>query len=194
MKNIPLTLSLAIALVGCSQTQYTPDQSALLNNPLYAEQYSEQMVDRMVNLEIFNDPILEDRAIKNYADDTKEQWLKVAKTARALQREGLKGTLIPMQEYVEGEVLYHNDTVHFAPHFIVAPGPSLHVFLTKVIDPRDDVFPDETAIDLGFMAVPYAAQSFAVPPVETPEEYRALVLYDVKLKRLYGFAQINPLY
>lgn len=192
--TLPLTLTLAVVLSACNQTQYTPDKEALLNNPLYAEQYAEQLVDRMTNLEIYQDPSLEDASVRSIVDETKEKWLKVAAQSRKDQREGIKGTLIPMKEYVEGEVLYKDNILHLAPHFISAPGPSLHVFLSKAIDPRDVLFPDETAIDLGEITSPYGAQSVAVPEVDTPEEYRTVVLWDTDINRLYGFAQINPLY
>ncbi|MCA9370572.1 MAG: DM13 domain-containing protein [Candidatus Peregrinibacteria bacterium] len=189
MKNTSLLLP--ILLIGCSAQQFTPDQDALLSNPLYAETYAESMVDTMVNLEIYNDPILEDTTVKALADSTKETWLKVAKAARAAQGEGQRGTFVPMQQYVEGEVLYRENMVHFSTFFNTVPGPSLHVFLTTVVDPRDSAFPDTTALDIGVMTVPYGAQSFPVPEVENPFTYRTVALWDTELKRLYGFAQIS---
>lgn len=186
----PLTLALALALTGCATTQYTPDREALLSNPLYAEIHAENMVDTLVELEIFSDPILEDEAKSRLVDSVKEKWLDVAKAARAAQNEGQKGTLLSMKEYTEGEVLYHGDTVYFSTYFNTVPGPSLHVFLSKAVDPRDVEFPDASALDLGEMTVPYGAQSFPVPEVENPLEYRTVVLFDTELDRLYGFAQI----
>tara|TARA_Y100000310_G_C20496620_1_gene721862 strand:+ start:395 stop:979 length:585 start_codon:yes stop_codon:yes gene_type:complete len=194
MKTLPLTLALALTLTGCSHAVFTPDQDALLNNPLYLEQFSEQMVDRMTNLEILQDPLLEDEAKAAIVDATKVKWLKAAKESRKQQRNGIKGTIIPMKEYVEGEVLYYNNQLHLAPHFVTAPGPNLHVFLSMTIDPRDVQFPDETALDLGQIIVPYGAQSFAVPTVDEPKRYRSVVIWDSSLDRLYGFAQVNPLY
>ena len=194
MKKSPLLIIAALTLSACNNTQFTPDQEALLRNPLYTEGYSESMVDTMVNLEIYNDPILEDETVKEYVDSTKETWLKVAKASRAKQREGAKGTFIPMKEYTEGEVLYVDNLVHLSPFFTSTPGPSLHIFLTKAVDPRDVLFPDESALDLGALTVVQGAQSFAVPDVENPAEYLSVVLWDTKLDRLYSFAQITPLY
>ncbi len=193
MKKFALIVATA-TLSACSQTQYVPDREALLNNPLYLEMYAESMVDAMVNLEIYEDPILEEDGKKNYVDDVKEEWLAKAKEARSLQRQGSKGTMIPMKEYVEGEVLYLNNQLHLSPYFVSTPGPSLHVFLSKAVDPRDVLFPDETAIDLGPLTVPMAAQTFAVPATEKPAEYTSVTLWDTELNRLYGFAQITPLY
>lgn len=193
MKKFALLLT-AVSLTACSQTQYAPDQEALLQNPLYLEMYAENMVDTMVNLEIYEDPILEEEGKKAYVDNVKEQWLAKAKEARALQRQGSKGTMVPMKEYVEGEVLYVNGQLHLSPYFFTTPGPSLHVFLSKAVDPRDVLFPDETAIDLGQLTVPMAAQTFAVPATDKPAEYLSVTLWDTELNRLYGFAQIAPLY
>ncbi len=188
--TLALIPTIALTLTGCATTQYTPDQEALLSNPLYAEIHAENMVDTLVELEIYADPVLEDEAIKRFADKTKEQWLKVAKAARAAQNEGQKGIFIPMKEYVEGEVLYTNNNLHFSTFFSSMPGPSLHVFLSKSVDPREGEFPDASALDLGEMTAPYGAQTFAVPEVENPLEYRTVTLWDTELNRLYGFAQI----
>lgn len=191
MKNTSLALALSLTLVGCQAAQYSPDRDALLSNPLYAETHAENMVDVMVNLEIYNDPILEDEEVQTIVDNTKETWLKVTKAARAAQAEGIKGTLIPMKEYVEGEVLYYKNALHFSTYFSSSPGPSLHVFLSKAVDPRDVLFPDESALDLGEMTAPYGAQSYPVPEVEDTQAYRSVVLWDTELNRLYGFAQIS---
>lgn len=187
-------LGLTVLLSACTKTTYVPDQEALLQNPLYAEQYSEELVDAMVNLEIYEDPIVKDAEKKKIIDNTKEKWLKVAKKARTDQREGSKGGLIPIDGYVDGEVLYRHDKLHFPAYFASTPGPSIHVYLSTVVDPRDVAFPDESALDLGEIYSPYGAQTYAVPTVEDPRDYRTVALWDTKLEKLYGFAQINPLY
>ena len=181
-------------LAACNTTAYSPDAKALLQNPLFAELYSEQLVDTMVNLEIYEDPVLQDEAKKKVASDAKEQWLAVARKARADQREGLIGQFVPMKEYAEGEVLYKDDMLHFSPPFITTPGPDLHVWISTVVDPRDAEFPDPTAIDVGPMHVPYGAQTMPVPAVEDPKAYRSVVLWDNALGRLWGFAQISPMF
>ncbi len=185
-------IAAALLLAACSKTYFTPDSNALLSNPLYAEQYAEQMVDTMVDLEIYEDPILEDASIKKIVDETKGHWLAVAREARAAQRKGAKGGFIPMRAYAEGEVLFTEDALHVSPQFSATPGPSLHIFITTIVDPRDTEFPDETAIDLGEIASMQGAQSFPVPAMENWKIYRTVVLWDRDLKRLYAFAQISP--
>jgi hypothetical protein len=194
MKIRSIALIAPLLLTACGGT-YNPDQKALLENPLFLEQYAEQMVDTMVNLEINENPILEDSAKKDIVDETKEYWLKQSKKARKRQRQSLKGSFITMGEYTEGEVIFTGDTVYFGPTFTSGTGPSVHIFLSKTVDPRDVEFPDETAIDLGELNVPYGAQGFLLSEnLQDPTAYRTVVIWDTKLELLYAFAQISPLY
>ena len=192
--NLRYTPILLLALTACGTAVFSPDEEALLRNPLYAEQYSEALVDALVNLEIYENPLLEDEAKKKIADETKEEWLKVAKKARADQRDGSIGQFIPMEQFAEGEAIYVHDLVHMSPQFFMTPGPEVRLYLSKVIDPRDAEFPDPTALDLGTIKSAYGAQSYAVPTVDNPKEYRTLVLWDAALGMLVSFAQLNPLY
>jgi hypothetical protein len=184
-------LALSILLTGCK----TPDPVTyipLLDNPLYAERYSEELVNSMVNLEIYESEILEDETKSGYADKARNEWLAIAREARADQREGMQGNFITDDEFVQGEVLYHDDQLHFGTGFDSVPGgPSVHVYLTTSVDPRVIEFPEETSLDLGILFTAYGAQSYNVPPVEDPLQYRTAVLFDTKLERLIGFAQLN---
>jgi len=192
-----LCASLALlALTACQSTSNSQEHTLnyLLENPLYAERYAESMVDTMVNLEIYNDPTIEDENKRKIADTAKEKWLKIAQEARKEQRKGAKGQFIPAQEYAAGEVLYLNDTIFLAPDFDSSVGPSMHFFLTTVVDPRDVEFPDETAMDIGEIQSNLGTGRYSVPTVENPKSFRTLVLWDTKLERIYGFAQLNPLY
>ncbi|MDP6562057.1 MAG: DM13 domain-containing protein [Candidatus Peribacteraceae bacterium] len=192
MKIRSIALITPLLLAACGGT-YNPDQKALLENPLYLEQYAEQLVDAMVNLEIYEDPLLEDAAKQKVVDSTKEYWLKKAKEARKAQRKGMKGSFTTMKEYTEGEVVFNGKTVYFGPTFDTTPGPSVHAFLTVTVDPRDVQFPDITAIDLGEVKVPFGAQGFVLDEkIEDFIKYRTVVLWDTKLDRLYGFAQMTP--
>lgn len=193
MKKRLILFITPLLLVGC-KSAYKADASALLENPLYLELYSEQMVDTMVGLEIYEDPIVQDAEKKKIIDETKEYWFALAKQARKDQRMGSKGGLVPMKQFADGEILYKDGVVHFGPTFATSPGPDLHAYLTTAIDPRDVLFPDESAVDLGIIDVPYGAQSMIVPQkLENPNSYRTLVIWDNKLDRLYGFAQLTPM-
>jgi hypothetical protein len=188
------TLLLILPLLVLSACQKAGNVQTLdehLTNPLFAERYAESVVDRLVELEIVKDPLLEDPAKKAYLDAQRKRWLEVTRDARAAQREGTSGNFISMGEFAKGEVLYARDTLSFDSLFEVDPLPSLHVFLTTVVDPRDVSFPDETALDLGPLGTPFGAQQYSVPPVENPLAYRTVVLWETKLERLHSFAQLN---
>ena len=195
MKARFLLVASVILLSGCqAKTVYEPDLDSMLQNPLFAERYSEALVDALVNLEIYQDPLLEVEDNAKTVDTAKEKWLKVAKQSRKDQRKGSKGGFVAMRSFVTGEVLYVPNTLHFAPEFITDPGIDLHVYFTTVIDPRDVDFPDETAFDLGPLKSAYGVQSYAVPEVEDPKLYRTAVIWDNAIGRLHGFAQLNPIF
>jgi hypothetical protein len=196
MKKTIIASMAILALTACqnANTSNEPELSYLLENPLFAERYSESMVDTMVELEIYEDPIIKDEAKMKIIDKTKESWLKVAQKARVDQRKGSKGSFTPITEFTAGEVLYSGNSLFLAPDFASAPGPSLHFYLSTVVDPRDVEFPDESAIDLGLMRSNLGTGRYEVIAIEEPIKYRSLVLFDTELERLYGFAQISPLY
>lgn len=191
MKKL-ITLALSTLLLGaCNAAGKNLSLETQLTNPLYTERYAETLVDRMVELEIREDPLLEDERKKKIADDARVKWLKIARDARKKQREGTQGNFITANEYAHGEVLYVDNTLYLGTTFESDPGPSLHLFLTTIVDPRDIEFPDETSLDLGRLESAYGAQQYPVPQVEDPLLYRTAVLWDTKLERLYGFAQLS---
>ena len=161
-----------------------------LANPLYAEQYYDILLDRMVELDIQDDPLMQDASKAALVDNTRLDALKKAKEATQRQREGTIGQFIGASEEVRGEALYVDNMLYFGPTFETYPGPELHVFLSTVVDPRDVAFPDDTSMDLGRVESAFGAQSMAVPEVENPLLYRTVALWDTKLERLYGFAQL----
>lgn len=197
MKKTLIASLALLTLTACqSKTGNEQELSYLLENPLFAERYSEAMVDTMVELEIYEDPITKDEAKMKIIDKTKEKWLEVSQKSRADQREGSKGSFIAIKEYTAGEALFTDGKVYLSPEFVSAPGPSLHLFLSTVVDPRDAEFPDETAIDIGLMRSNLGTSRYDVVSDSDidPIKYRTLVLFDTELERIYGFAQISPLY
>lgn len=193
MRRYLAPLSIALFLVGCTgQKRENPTLDAHLKNPLFAEWYYEELVQRMVELEIKQDPLLQDASKKAIADSTRKDALQKAKEASKKQLQGMFGSFISVLEYVKGEALYLDDHVYFGPDFSSTAGISVHVFLTTTVDPRDVAFPDETAIDLGPLESPYQSGTYDVPPVEDPLLYRTMVLFDTSLGRIHGFAQLSP--
>lgn len=192
MKKPLFTLTLStLLLAGCSSATEEMSLEQRLENPLYAERYAEEIVDRMVEYKIQNDPILEDEQKAAIIEETRKKWLEVGRDARTKQREGFTGFVTSINEPAKGELLYMGNILYTDTTFDVAPGPDLHFYITTIVDPRDTEFPDETAVDLGQLRSSYGAQKYSVPPVEDPQIYRTVVLWDNALERLYGFAQIS---
>jgi hypothetical protein len=183
-------LSLAM-LSGCNGNGSTASIEENLKNPLFAERYAEGVVDRLVELDIAKDPIMEDAEKKTYVDAQRKYWLEVSREARAMQREGMQGYMVSLGEYAKGDVLYVNNTLYFGSLFEIDPLPSLHIYLTTVVDPRDATFPDTTAMDLGPLQTAYGAHTYAVPAIENPLLYRTVVLWNKELGRLHSFAQLG---
>ncbi len=191
MKKAIFLLSGTLLLTACSGS--SSSQSTLedrMKNPLFAEQYAEMLVDRMVELEIDKSPILEIEAKKKIVDETRRSWLELARKARTKQREGIRGVFIGIEEFTQGEGLYVDNTFYTGPTFEVDPGEELHVYLTTAVDPRDINFPDDTAIDLGPLNNPFGTNTIPVPSIENSELIRTVVIWDQNLERIYGFAQL----
>lgn len=196
MKKLLLLLCSTLILGGCKTSGNTTVSSICKNfmdNPLYAERYAEELVNQMVELTIYENPVLEDEGKKKIADTTRQQWLEVARAARAAQRKGSEGEFISVEEFVQGNALLLQNAVYLGTAFDTEPGPDLHLYLTTVVDPRGVEFPDNTSIDLGVLQTPYGAQQYDIPGTEPIEvaTYRTLVLWDNALERVHGFAQMS---
>ena len=182
-------LLLTCSLVGCGFQRTTI--SVVNGNPLVASRYGDELADSMANLVISNDPILKDPKIRSVVDEEIALGKQMGTDARSVEGEGMKGGVIPVKAEMDGIILYVHDLLYFSSDFTTKPGPDLHVYLTAAVDPRDMPFPDATAIDLGTIQSAYGAQTYAVPHQKNPMLYRTFVLFDKKLQRLYGFAQLS---
>lgn len=193
MKHSPLLLTgLACTLLtACGTEQRSATLESLLENPLFAEQYAEEIVDSMVQIKLAEDPLLEEAGKEAVIDEVRQNWHQRGNEAKDLQRTGRQGFFIPVREIVQGEVLVKDDILYFGPNFTAVPGPALHLYLTTAVDPRDVEFPDETAIDLGLLQSPYGAQQYRLPSLENPLHYRTVVLWDSSLERVHGFVQLS---
>jgi hypothetical protein len=182
----------ALALVACSGQQQPQNLESLLQNPLFAEQYADEIVQSMVEIKLSQDDTLQEEPdMEGVIDNLRQTWNARANEATKQQREGRSGDFIPIKEYVRGEVLVKDARLYLGPQFEMVPGPAIHLYYTTTVDPRDVEFPDETAIDLGEIQSPYGTQTYELPVLENPITYRTVVLWDTTLERLYGFAQIS---
>ena len=122
--------------------------------------------------------------------------LAVNDTQRALR---FYEQVFGLREYGRGDGLVHtqapgrHDILTFVedPTTAGAVGGIAH-FGFRLVDPRDVVFPDITSIDLGRIDYPYGAMSLPVhAKADAAKNLRSVVLWDAKLKRLHGFAQLS---
>lgn len=183
-----LLIASTLLLTACSQGTISHDD--LMKNPLYAERYSEDMVDQMVELFIQKDPVTEEKRKADYLNKARETWTQKAKDATALQLQGGYGTFIELKQVVTGQALYLNDVLYFGPEFDMRALPNTRVYLTTVSDPRAEDFL-ETGEDLGPLKSAYGAQQYTVPHQETKDVYRTVVLYDPTLDYIISFAQLS---
>ncbi|TSC79153.1 MAG: hypothetical protein G01um101425_790 [Candidatus Peregrinibacteria bacterium Gr01-1014_25] len=189
MQRIALLLGL-LALAGCAggaRTSASLEQK--LANPLFAEYYFDDLVEQLVQLDIQNDPVLDDARKKSIVEGARRDGLQRAKDATKKQQEGSMGNFVPAKGFAQGEALAVDGRLYFSPAFLTVPSPALHVFVTNVVDPRDVEFPDDSARDLGLIVSPYAEQDYVLPESEKP--IHTVVLFDTALDRVIGFAQLS---
>lgn len=177
-----------LLLTACSRAPAVgEDLEQKLGNPLYAKQYYREQMDYMVSLVIRNDPQAMSGATADLINDARISSLDKARAASALELTGARGTFAgPMRE-VTGNVVLLNDTLFIGPDFATSPGLDLRMLLTNT-DPSDIAFPDATTTDLGPLKDAFGAQSYIVPP--EAQNAAMVVLWDAKLKRLFGSAQL----
>ena len=184
-------IGLSLALGACGRQSAHTSIRAQNENPLTASRYGDELADAMANLVIQNDDAAKNPAMRKIIDAEIARGKKMGTDARMKQDEGMKGGIIAVKEEAAGYVLYVDDTLYLPSDFTTKPGPDLHVYLTVAVDPRDVAFPDKTAMDLGEVQNVYGAQRYEVKHQENPMLYRTFVLFDTKLKRIYGFAQLS---
>ena len=163
-------------------------------NPLTASRYGDELADSMANLIIQEDPAAKDPELRKVIESEIARGKSIGEDARAIQRNGWLGGLIGIKGQVSGYALYLPDELYLSSDFMSTPGPSLRVYLTTVVDPRDVAFPDPTAIDIGSLQSVYGAQVYRVPAQQEPRKFRTFVIYDTRLEMIYGFAQLSRLF
>lgn len=195
MRITPPTIAIiaSLLLIGCTSTATTPKATLEqeLKNPLVAARYGDMLADTLANLIITKSKTADKPETRAAIDSGIERGKTLGSDARAQIAMGTKGTFVSDTLQILGFVLFLKNHVYLSSEFDVNPGPDLHLYLTQVNDPRDIAFPDAKAIDLGELSSAYGAQTFDVPTLDKPEQYRTAVLWDKKLKLLYGFSQLS---
>ena len=193
MRKIFLLLAALLLLPACRTLP--PGDAALrenMRNPLFAQNYYSELVDHLVNLQIHNDPVIASGATKRIADSAREEALALAQEASKKVDEGILGIFGAAREEAKGTALIVDDQLYFGTDFFVVPGVDLRVYVTNLVDPRETPFPDESASNLGPLKSPFGIQTYAVTKDKQKATNVTVVLYDLMLKRMHGFAQLRP--
>lgn len=194
MKYLFITISLLLA--SCKAAPSNPIGMPLqerLYNPIVAERYWGELAEHMADLVRFEDPITKDPVKMAVIDGERLRALDLVAKARAIKKEGISGVFLQptMHETAIGEVLLRKNILSFGTTFLTDPNPSVHVYLTTAVDPRDAKFPDATSLDLGQIQTAFGSQEYEIPAGKDNPGFRTVVLYDTMLERLIGFAQMG---
>lgn len=197
MKTPRFTLAVsfaALALAACSSPA-SPDQAALLQNPLYARYYYQDQAEMMANYNLQNDPILKDSEKKGTIESVRSRALEHLKEANGRINAGRRGGFMSDTDYAAGSALLLDDKLHLGQDFNTLPGPEVYAYVSMLVDPMDGSgsvqFPDASAVNLGPLKSPYGAQSYEIPADQKGKEFRLVGLWDKRLGRLLGYAQLG---
>ncbi|MFA6038796.1 MAG: DM13 domain-containing protein [Candidatus Peribacteraceae bacterium] len=192
--RLSLLFALLLPLAACTARPTTEVQSVrredLMQNPLYAERYWDELTERMVDILLREKDTL-DAGTLAAVDEVRREALQHAQEESLSKQGGKLGSFVSMKETVGGLAFLHGRTLSLSPDFLTSPGADLRLLLTTMLDPRDGVFPDETSVDIGRLESPYGAQEYLLPESVKTEELRTVAVFDARLKRLYGFAQLQ---
>ncbi len=190
------TFPAVLLLVACASPPSGPLSAPLqerLRNPLVAERYWSDMAEHMADFTRTNDPIMKDAGKAAIIEAERTRALERVTQARKLKKEGRSGiwqAVVPTEDVI-GEALLQGHILYIGPAFEARPNPSVSMYLTRAVDPRSAGFPDETSLNLGQLQSAFGAQEYAIPTDRQTEDFFTAVLYDTRLKRLMGFAQLQ---
>jgi hypothetical protein len=194
MKRLLLPLSLILLLAGCARQdigQANVRWENLMQNPLYADQYWLDMVNSMVEMQLQEPDLAKNKTLLATVDEVRRNALLREQAESRKRREGKEGSFIQVKGFAEGRVLLRGTTLSFSPDFSTVPGPNLRIYLSPSLDPRDAAFPDKGSVNVGRLESPYGAQEYLLSEKTDTQPLRTAVLYDPKLDRMYGFAQLQ---
>ncbi len=183
--HLPFVAVTALALAACGAAHF-PSSQTLEQNPLYVYARESLLVQHLTDIEIAG------KAATGSLTPYKQAAIRTAQDAQAAMQGGWLGTFVPADDDVMGSVLLLPATLFVGPSFVMPPTPTPHIYLSGVVDPRDDAFPDASAVDLGPLPTPFGAMTLPLPAgTATDGTLRTVVLYDPALKRLISFAQLE---
>ncbi len=194
MKRALLFSLSTLLLAGCGKPLQNVDiQKYYGSNPLVEEQRATELTQVMVNMIVNEKAALLEDDLFDEVDRMRLDSGKKTEVATKDRKNGLLGQWNPHKQRALGFTLVRpkEGVIFTGTTFESDPGVELHIFATKTVDPRTVEFPDTDSKDLGLLLFPYGAQTLTFDPALWNEDFRTLVLYDVKLKRVYGFLQLG---
>lgn len=181
-----LFVATLVALAGCAGTTDNRSQNRLLRI-----QRAEELADTLANIIIEQDPITKDPATMEMITKEIARAKQALAAEQSAQSTAMSGPFLSMQESVQGWALMQDGALHLSSDFHSRPGIDLRIYLTTAVDPRDVTFPDVSAVDLGSIDYPYGPLILQIPSGSATEKLRTAVVWDARLKRLHGFAQLS---
>ena len=181
-------------LIGCTSSTNSIAplslQQHLDSNPLFALRYWEEMTDRLANLHVQKDPLLQDKTLAKIADDNRVYALEKAKEVNTVLRGGQLGSFNSVAETITGNAYFRDHTLYLGSDFMAYPGPALHFFLSTDFDPSGKEVEKPGNIDLGIVRNPYGEDTYIIPKTQDTSKIQSLIMWDTRLKRMFGFSQL----
>lgn len=193
----PFSLTLAIVsltiLTGCT-VQIPTDNVALqqrLENPLFAERYSEDLNDRLVYIQINDEAINTNDDLMKTIDATKDKWQKVSDDASQKRFEGKYApfNFLSNTDFVQGSALYYNGVLYLSSDLDIRATEDVSLYVSSKPDPRIGEFPSAEDTFVTVLESPFGAQRYETPI--DPDAIKSFVLYDPMLKRIMSFGQVR---
>ncbi len=187
--------ALVLLLTACSNNLQSMDvHNYYSSNPLAAEEEATALGQVMVKMIVEDKAELQKNDLFDEVDRMRLEAGEQIERATKERKNGLLGQFVPHKQIALGFVLVRPTAgmIFTGTTFESDPGPDLHLFGSTLVDPRAEAFPSAESVDLGTMGFTYGAQTMKFDPKLWNQDFRTIVLYDLKLKRIYGFAQLSP--
>jgi len=185
--------------MGCQEErQPNLGLKALEKNPLALEVISDSQIDYITSLQIRanenNEPITDPKILR-LIDNVFIESRDLQKKAHDMQDEGKMSEFYGIDgNFAKGEVLLHDEWLHFDYLFEVDAAPGMKVYLSQHVAPHLslELFSQPT-LDLGPLMNIYGVQSYYVGKLSEDDwnRYRTVAIYSEPMDKVIALAQIR---
>ena len=185
--------------MGCQESNGSDlGLKALEGNPLAMEIIADKQIDYVTSLQIRanerGEPIT-DSAMLRLIDEVFIDARYLQKKAHEMQDEGKHANFYGIDDnFARGEVLLHEEWLHFGYMFEVDVAPSMKVYLAQHVAPHLSVeLFSQPTLDLGLLKNIYGIQSYYVGKLSEDDwnKYRTVVIYSEPMEKVIALAQIR---